>query len=669
MKPTLLSALWRMGMALLPCWPATLLHARTPAGQRPDSVLAPACVSALRAPLPERLAAPRHELDSTALLRRGVTDTGDALRRLPGVNLRDYGGAGGLKTVSVRGLGAAHTVVSYDGLPVGAARQGETDLGRFDVDHLTSIALRVADDGRLLTPVRTLGAAVVELRSATPETAPRGLHGRASLTAAAFGTAAPALLLTLGASPRTTLTAAADFHYGRNDYPFRLRNGIIETKERRTNSRMQAWRAELGAAHRTRRGGTWRSKLYLYDSRRRLPGAVKLYTDDASERLAERQVFAQTAWRQMLGDGWQLMAAGKYATDRSRYTDRGDEWPGGALVQRYRSHEAYATAGAALHRGPWSTALAADYTFERLRSNLDGTRRVERHSWQPALSVRYGAGGFAATARLTGGIFVNRAAAGQMPARDARRLSPSLTMAWRPARGNLVLRAYYKELFRVATFTECYYYHYGSQDLRPETTRQLGAGLTWTLGTADSPFSLHLAADGYLNRVTDRITGIPVNLFVWQTFNMGRVRIGGADASLDATWRPARGHAIYLSACYTLQRGADRTDPATASYGKQPAYMPVHSGSASLAWESPWFGLALHATAASARWATNEHVATTRLPGYAEAGAAIYRTLHVRRCRIDLRADLVNAFNAQYEIVRRYPMPGRAWKLSVAIGW
>ena len=149
MKPTLLSALWRAGMALLPWWHAMPMHAFAPTGQQPDSLLAPARVSVRRAVLPERLAVPHHTLDSTALLRRGVTDTGDAMRRLPGVNLRDYGGAGGLKTVSVRGLGAAHTVVSYDGLPVGAARQGETDLGRFDADHLASIARDILrEDGR-----------------------------------------------------------------------------------------------------------------------------------------------------------------------------------------------------------------------------------------------------------------------------------------------------------------------------------------------------------------------------------------------------------------------------------------------------------------------------------------------------------------------------------------
>ena len=74
----------------------------------------------------------------------GVVDMPGALRRMAGVNLRDYGGAGGLKTVSVRGLGAAHTIVTYDGLAVGDARQGQTDLSRFSLDNISALLSRLA---------------------------------------------------------------------------------------------------------------------------------------------------------------------------------------------------------------------------------------------------------------------------------------------------------------------------------------------------------------------------------------------------------------------------------------------------------------------------------------------------------------------------------------------
>ena len=64
--------------------------------------------------------APLHVMDHGEMLRMGVTDMADALHRLPGITLRDYGGAGGMKTVSVRGFGAEHTGVSYDGVMLSA---------------------------------------------------------------------------------------------------------------------------------------------------------------------------------------------------------------------------------------------------------------------------------------------------------------------------------------------------------------------------------------------------------------------------------------------------------------------------------------------------------------------------------------------------------------------
>ena len=45
--------------------------------------------------------APTYQLERDQLLRQGVSDMGEALHRLPGITLRDYGGAGGMKTVSV----------------------------------------------------------------------------------------------------------------------------------------------------------------------------------------------------------------------------------------------------------------------------------------------------------------------------------------------------------------------------------------------------------------------------------------------------------------------------------------------------------------------------------------------------------------------------------------
>ena len=113
---------------------------------------------------------PQQTLTAEDLSAMGVVDMPGALRRMAGVNLRDYGGAGGLKTVSVRGLGAAHTIVTYDGLAVGDARQGQTDLSRFSLDNISALRLVVGDGADLLTPVRNLGASTLDLQPNTEAT-------------------------------------------------------------------------------------------------------------------------------------------------------------------------------------------------------------------------------------------------------------------------------------------------------------------------------------------------------------------------------------------------------------------------------------------------------------------------------------------------------------------
>ena len=90
--------------------------------------------------------APLYVMDHGEMLRLGVTDMADALHRLPGITLRDYGGAGGMKTVSVRGLGTKHTGVSYDGVMLSECQGGEIDLSRYSLDNVGSLSLVIGDN-------------------------------------------------------------------------------------------------------------------------------------------------------------------------------------------------------------------------------------------------------------------------------------------------------------------------------------------------------------------------------------------------------------------------------------------------------------------------------------------------------------------------------------------
>ena len=79
----------------------------------------------------QRQIIPVQNLSGEELKRLSVQGVADALRYFSGVQIKDYGGIGGLKSVNVRSLGTNHTGVFYDGVELGNALNVVVDLGRF----------------------------------------------------------------------------------------------------------------------------------------------------------------------------------------------------------------------------------------------------------------------------------------------------------------------------------------------------------------------------------------------------------------------------------------------------------------------------------------------------------------------------------------------------------
>src|SRR5436190_10543782 len=61
-------------------------------------------------------------LSGPELKKLSVHSVADALRYFAGVQVKDYGGVGGLKTINVRSLGTQHVGIFYDGIELSNAQ-------------------------------------------------------------------------------------------------------------------------------------------------------------------------------------------------------------------------------------------------------------------------------------------------------------------------------------------------------------------------------------------------------------------------------------------------------------------------------------------------------------------------------------------------------------------
>ena len=632
----------------------------------------------------QRSTAPSFAIDRSDMLRMGTTDMADALHRLPGVTLRDYGGAGGMKTVSVRGFGAKHTGVSYDGVTLGESQNGEIDVSRYGLDNLSALQLNIGDNDHIFISARQASTpAMLSIETMTPMNAAHqhnahSPHLTTQLRMGSFDYVSPMLRYEQQLSSQLTMWAVGDYIYAKNDYPFRLRNVTVETTERRTNSKMNQGHAEINMRWELNSRSMLSGKAYYYDNDRQLPGIVRYYTSISRETLRDRNAFAQLLYQTRWGNQLSLKVTGKVNWAASFYDNgliasqiiNGDYW-----------QREYYTSMSWLYTPSehWAFNYAADYVLNNLNSTLPTDTRPRRHSILQTVSARFRSNRLTASFRLLQSNYLNKEkepanqTSEESGGKNQHRLSPSVSLSYLLTEG-LRLRCSFKDIFRMPTFNENYYYHFGSKTLLPEKTWQWNLGLTFTQGyrnTHDYGFSLSL--DAYYNQVKDMIVAVPYNMFVWRCVNVGKVQAMGVDAT--ARWQQPLSDQQMISATmnYSLQRVVNRTNSSSPYYNYQIAYMPKYTGGASLSWENPWVNLSIHGEGISSRWTNNEHLEGTLVKGYWEMGATAWKSLRLtkrekeqaRAPKLNLRFDLKNMFNKQYEIVGAYPMPGRNWQFTI----
>jgi outer membrane cobalamin receptor len=614
--------------------------------------------------------APLQVLDGKDIKRLGIQDLSEAVRLFSGVAVKDYGGAGGLKTVSIRSLGAHHTAVGYDGISVSDARSGQVDISRFTLDNVEMVSLSTGQDDDIFRTARMYASAgALNIRTQRP----RFSDDKSSLLAVkikggSFGLLNPFLSYGRKLNGRWSATACADYMRADGNYPYTLVNGTVKTREKRINSDIATVRLEgnlYGGFG--RKGGTLEAKWYTFHSERGLPGSVNFYNKTATERLRNDDSFVQTLYRNPLSSRVRLQAAAKYAYTFLRYRDINDRYAAGFQEDRNTQHEYYTSAGVLyMPSGGLSASLTADYIYTRLNNNFIHAARPRRNTSLTVLAVQYKYSSLTVTGSLLGTYMSDKTENGDRPA-DRKRLSPAVAFSWQPFKRNVLrIRSSYKAVFRAPTFTDLYYLRMGNTGLIPEKARQYNAGLTWSGSIGEIIRYLSLSVDGYYNRVEDKIVALPT-LYIWRMMNMGEVEIKGSDVNVSAELSLSGTITLLLSGSYTYQYAIDITRPEAKNFKHQIPYTPRHTGNGSAAVETPRVTVACLLTAVGERYALPQNTKENRVDAYTELSFSLSRTFDLKTGSLRLQGEIINPADMSYDIIQYYPMPGRSWRLSVTL--
>lgn len=609
---------------------------------------------------------PVQTLSSADISNLGITDMADAVRRFAGTNVKDYGGIGGLKTVSVRNMGAQHTAVSYDGSPVSNSQGGQIDIGRFSLDNVGMISLAVGQTDDMLQCARLYAsAAVLGISTEAPHfTDGKPFSLRLQMKGGSFGFINPSVRWWQKLGKRLTTSLEGNLLRADGNYPFTLVNGKYVTKEHRNNSDIISRHAEANIYYALAGDGSLQLKGYYFYSRRGLPGAVTLYNPVSTERLWDENAFVQLKFRKSFSEKWKLQALSKYNYGWNKDTEENPEFANGLYKAVHKQEEWFASATILWRPLPaLSVALAQDGFINSLRSTMAECPTPTRYSSYSALSAKWEKSLFNVTASLVATAITERVKSGTRPD-DITKLNPSLSVSFSPVRDfPLYLRAMYKNTFRVPSFNDLYYFRLGTRNLKPEKADEFNLGVTWGHSFFPAMEYLSITLDGFYNNVTDKIVAFPTT-YAWIMTNYGKADIRGLDATIASSFRLPADISLTLSGAYTWQKALDVTDKNSKTYRHQLPYTPQHSGNASLLVETAWVNVGYSVTGMGKRYYLAENIPVNEIDGYAEHTLTLSRKFDFKASSLSVSAEIINLTDKQYDIIKFYPMPGRSWRLN-----
>lgn len=634
---------------------------------------------------------PVQRLSGEQLGRLNSHSVADALRYFAGVQIKDYGGMGGLKTVNVRNMGTHHIGVFYDGIALGNAQNGIVDLGKYSLDDLESLSLYNGQKSEVLQSAKEYAsAATIYLTSRKPKfEGDKKTNALFRYKAGSIQLINPSGRWEQKLNDKINLSLSAEYMKSNGEYKFNYKrnnmDGTIayDTTATRWNSDIEAIRLEAGL-YTTINDGYWDTKFYFYNSDRGLPGAIVKNVWSSGERQGDKNFFAQSNFTKEFSNKYKLQLKGKFAFDYTHYLSRDtvqflDEQVTKKMQfdNSYYQQEYYLSAINVYNiTSAWSLTGSVDYQYNKLNATRKGVKTLfsfpERHTVWAVLASSLDLGKLKIQGSLMG-TFVKEKVRFNAKSPDKEELSPALFIGYRPfEEHDLNLRAFAKRVFRMPTFNDLYYTQIGNSLLKPEYTNQYNIGFTYTKRIKSSFVDmLSFQMDAYYLDVTDKIVATPTgSSFRWMMTNMGKVENKGVDvvAGVDGHIEKVK-LSTNLAYSYSTAQDLTKIDGVEmSSYGDQIPYTPWHSGSAifNTSYNTWNFNYSFIYVGERYNGAVN-NIPRNRIEPWYTHDLSVQKELSYKGYKLKASVEMNNVFNQYYDVVLNYPMPGRNFRFVLSV--
>lgn len=616
-------------------------------------------------------------LDKQQILILQPEDAGQLLQKFAGVSLKSYGGLGGMKTISVRGIGGSHTGIVLDGFLIQNNQTGQIDLSNIQSENIESISLTMGGaDGYLLPVSAYLGGSTISIQTFENRFSSDKFQVRASLKGGSFGQVDSYLSFKYNRK-KYFFSAFGKYRQADGKYPFQFENGMQQYSGNRFNNDLKEGFGGFSFGFRPGARSIVKVNYQYNKSDKGLPGAVILYNPSADQRLKNESHQVNADYR-FIGNGIGIRTYASARYEDLNYIDSSFLNVAGFLDQKYynasvqhgisfqteRKTDTIATIQEKTRKWNHSFFGGIEQNYSELHSSIPNFAQPARYHLKSILGSTFKWRKFLALAQLGGQAVFDQNNA--VSAKNRYVFTPYVLLQSREPLlffGTPLIWA--KRTFRMPTFNELYYNQVGNVALKPEIANQLNLGTSYRFNLRRNHFTFN--ADAYYNLVENKIVAIPTkNLFVWSMQNVGQAQILGADLQFTHERNYSDQWLLSTRLTYTFQQVRDLTDKQSPTYGDQLPYLPKHTVNADFTVKYKKTGISISGLYTSERYALNENIAENRIDGFFVFDASVFHTFNFQRSQqLRISLNVKNLLNESYAFVRYYVMPGTNFLISL----
>ena len=594
----------------------------------------------------------------------GATSVGDALKIIPSVQLKDYGGNSGIQTINYRTLGGGHNSVLSDSRLIQNFQVGSVNLKNHLIFGVQNLVFSIGEPVERLIPATAyLPATTLSINSIFTRH-PQSFKAGVDVILNTVNTYNESAYFNLPLNSDWSIGFIGSLRHGNGQFPFQLESIAGETEtQTRQNTDLLGMNGRLNLSYITSKT----SFIFDLEGNRidqELPGAVTLYNPFNDQYLYQDGYGASARFKHEISEKWNMFAYANYNQHYTRYLDEYFLNQTGFYEATYRQN--VGSSGLTFTRD-FSNAIGDDLTLSTdiTYAHLEGANfssNPTRFTNTTVVGVRKRIKRLRISGNLVSQLIVQDNETGV--SEQFFRLSPYLGLSYLlDEKASFKTRVFYKNTYRLPSFNELFYNQVGNPNLQPEDANLINLGIQKSIRFPEAQWQGTL--DAHYTHTKNKILAIPSkDLFNWSIQNVGETVAVGLD--IGSSMRiPLSKMTINLSTSHSLLQAKDVTEEAFSFQSDQLAYVPYYAANYSA--EVEFKKLSINSTMIynGVRYTLSHVSIDTYLPSYIDWNFGIRKKFDLGKNHFEVEGKIMNILGKNYEVIKSFPTFGRHFQFRL----